>query len=121
MDLESKKTVAQVLIVAFSSLAAMMMADDNSAMKEEEAIVDAENILKRKRYDMEREEMRTMKNRYKYHESPRIPLMPKNVLGEMIADPGRNYMKDFTSFYVWEFLALAEHLRPLIFTAFSIR
>jgi hypothetical protein len=45
---------------------------------------------------------------------PETQLEPVDMVAKVRADPNRNYMKELTSLYLWEFDALLEHVRPFI-------
>jgi hypothetical protein len=52
---------------------------------------------------------------YKRHRySPQYALVSRLSVEDLFYDPNRNYVDIFTSFYTWEFFALALHLQPYI-------
>jgi hypothetical protein len=106
-----KAALAAVLIlllfiqVAESSACLQQIALEQSELKRR----------KRARYAIERDEMQTMANLFGVvQEAPTEGLVTIGLLGRVLHDPGRNYLRVFTKFYIWEFVALANHLQGLI-------
>ena len=57
-----------------------------------------------------------MKNIALFNEigSPEQPLVKRVNVVELLSDPNRNYAQIFTALYGWEFITLADYLRPYI-------
>ena len=113
MDADRKKKLIACLLLMINVVGVLAMVDNGDLIQE---MVCNDDSLRRKRdrEEMERSEMATMKNLLSYHAPPQHPLPRIDVLTKLLRDPNRNYIKVFTSLYLWEFLALADHLRPLI-------
>jgi hypothetical protein len=118
MDNERKKKGA--MMVAIAAVAFAMATAMANPVTIALAATEADKRRKRPRYQLERDAMNTMQNNLAYYKSalpptcPKKKLRPKFDISSILEDPGRNYMKTFTSLYTWEFLELAEILRPYI-------
>jgi hypothetical protein len=112
MDNERKKKGA--MMVAIAAVAFAMATAMANPVTTALAATEADKRRKRSRYQLERDAMNTMQNNlacYKSALPPKKKLRPKFDISSILEDPGRNYMKTFTSLYTWEFLELAELLR----------
>lgn len=70
---------------------------------------------KRKKRQLELEDRALMENVCsRYLGKPQLPLPYRDRVGNLCADPNRNYCKKLTHMYSWEFLELAELLKEEI-------